>query len=46
MGGRAEFPSVTTDTDGDGIMDFDEGAPNYPLERPRRLQSRHNDPDT
>ena len=46
IGGRAEFPEVTTDTDGDGVMDFDEGAPNYPLERPRRLGSSHMDPDS
>jgi hypothetical protein len=44
--GRMEDSTMTRDTDSDGIMDFDEGAPNYPTERPRKLQSKHNAKDT
>jgi hypothetical protein len=46
IAGRMQEASVTTDTDGDGVMDFDEGYPTYPANRPRRLQSDNSQPDT
>ncbi|HVP38870.1 MAG TPA: FlgD immunoglobulin-like domain containing protein [Candidatus Saccharimonadales bacterium] len=39
VAGRAQEATVTTDTDGDGVMDFDEGAQDHPADRPRLLQS-------
>lgn len=46
IAGRMQDSSVVKDTDADGVMDFDEGAPDYPAERPRKLQSKHNTKDT
>src|SRR5262249_33801373 len=44
--GHMQEPSVTPDTDGDGVMDFDEGTPDYAGHGPRKLQSRGDRVDT
>ncbi len=45
--GRNEIEEVLTlDTDNDGIMDFDEGLPGYPDNRPRRFQAKFNEADS
>ena len=46
LAGHKQEASVSNDTDGDGVVDFDEGYPNYPADRPRRLQSAFNTADT
>jgi hypothetical protein len=42
VNGLTEFPSVSSDLDHDGIMDFDEGLgpPDYPADRPRKFQCK------
>ena len=46
--GLEEYSSVSTDTDGDGVMDFDEGLgpPDYPAERPRLFQCKFREADS
>jgi hypothetical protein len=46
LAGHKQEASVSTDTDGDGVVDFDEGYPTYPADRPRRFQSAFNTADT
>ncbi len=46
LAGHKQEPTVTKDTDGDGIVDFDEGYPDYPADRPRRFQCAFNTADT
>jgi hypothetical protein len=44
--GHKQEATVTTDSDGDGVMDFDEGGQTHPPDRPRLLQSDPNMTDT
>lgn len=46
LAGHMQEATVGTDGDADGVRDFDEGYPTHPADRPRRLQSRHNEADT
>ncbi|HEY6193971.1 MAG TPA: FlgD immunoglobulin-like domain containing protein [Candidatus Eisenbacteria bacterium] len=44
--GRMQEAAVTTDTDGDGVMDFDEGNPDFAGHGPRGFESRGDRVDT
>jgi hypothetical protein len=44
--GRLQESSVTTDGDGDGVMDFDEGNSDFAGHGPRKFQSRGDRVDT
>ena len=46
LAGRVQEPGVTTDTDGDGAMDFDEGDSGFGGHGPRAFQSRGDRADT
>ena len=46
LAGRLQEASVTTDTDGDGVMDFDEGNTDFAGHGPRKFQSRGDRVDT
>lgn len=43
---RKQEGTVTADSDGDGIRDFDEGLPGYPADRPRRFHAKFNEADS